>query len=176
MTKWDKSKSVLWFQRETLSTIDTLLYDGKSVDDDFVRQQIFQYINHFPITGKSIWKLCYKVSDNKIKKQESYGYNLTPGLAYFRNRLDNTILISSHFKDLDEVGRRIVYLFYAPTSEMSEACKLLLDVTKCNGKTCNEDDLKFIDDIDKKRKKKSFYKKIIFILLIIILIFVLWQL
>lgn len=198
-----KCKTILWFQGETATQKDTLLIDGKDVESVGEREDAFKFIikgrenSFFSTINKEALKAgnrlltsnrlskkyeisqvehkWYLFTDNLKEKRDQVrkeGVNVSPSLLCYED-IDSKILISSHFLDKDESGRRIVFSFYANTNDMDEACKLLKQLTEPLGKHCNEDDLTFLKDISKKKKTNRTRLAIIFILLIFICV-ILW--
>lgn len=196
-----KCKTILWFQGATATQKDTLLIDGKNVSSVGEREDAFNFIIKGREDGNRIlsavnretikvgnrllknyklsqiehkWYLFTSDFKEKRDQKRKEGINISPSLLCYED-INSNILIRSHFLERDESGRRIVFTFYANTSDVEEACVLLRNLIEPLDKHCNKEDFNFIKDLSEKKKTNKRRFVVILFSLLVILIFSLWR-
>ena len=171
-------KYLLWRQGESPTTDDTILIDGEKAHG-VEGQEAFNFMSiglKLVIDGKQhIW--TEKNIKDKIKKfQSETGETTSPSLSvYTDNFRPRHLLIKSHYNNVDNVGRRIVFLFCTPiTSSLSDVVELLKEASMKTNMECNVADLHFIEQ--KLTIKKNINKLVVVTVLIIaiLLCIIIW--
>lgn len=144
-------KRILYSQSETPVKGDYFVIDGNletnNVSD--LSMKAFQIVN-----SSENWKVLYEDGQLKIKKK------------------DNFLSIKSNYKNQDEVGRFLFYIYYIESNDVEEMLKYL-----------KEDSLKINKDIafnaeeliTKIRKKENIKKIIIGFFISLIISLVVWE-
>ncbi len=197
MNNW---KTIIWFQGESSTTKDVLLIDGKEPECPSERENAFNFLingrinNHLlrkKLKNKAIeivnkvpkevklsliqheWYLYLNDFEKKKKDAQKKGVEISPSLLCYED-INKNILIRSHFINLDDSGRRIVYSFCARSSKMEETCKLLKSIANDVGKNCNEKDFDFLIKLEQLKKKSIIIFRVHICLLIILAIVMIW--
>lgn len=168
---------ILWRQGDSPTADDVIQIDGENVRDT-ESQEVFNFL----ITGLNpvidgkphIWRK--KDIKGKLKKFESEtGETPSPFISiYTDNFSPRHLLIKSHYNNVDNVGRRIPFLFCTiihSSSDFKDIVKLLQDASNKINMECNIADLHFIEK-ELKIKKNNIYKFFILVISFIILIFI----
>lgn len=168
---------ILWRQSDSPASDDVIMIDGEEACET-ERQEAFNYL----ITGlqpeidgkQHVWN--EKDIKGKLKKFESKtGEKPSPFISiYTDNFSPRHLLIKSHYNNVDNVGRRIAFMFCTliPSSmDLKDVVKPLQDASKKINMDCNIADLHFIEK-ELKIKKNNIYKFFILVISFIILIFI----
>lgn len=152
---------ILWCQSESSKTDDYLLIDGENVKDER-RQEAFQLLSVFmnPLfNGKRhIWRE-YQIGSHLQKFQSETGEETSSALCIYTDNYHH-LLIKSHYETLDEVGRRIVYMFCSSSDSLDKAIHTLQEASSAIGKECRVADLHFMEYIEKDYLKQKNFQQI----------------
>ena len=123
-------ESILWYQKSEIVQQDGFVIDGKHqyTTDSDVHQAAFSTLRNarkWPSAKYiSLWKNIYPGASSQIS-------------IYFGR--EGEIMIQSHFKDRDEIGRLIPYMFYSKDGDTAR--EKLTEYGQIVGLEPNENDL-----------------------------------
>lgn len=98
-------KSILYIQNETSTGKGSIIVDGKHCEDKNERETAFNEL--------------YEANDNWME--------IIPNRFY---RSEKGIYLSSNYKNVDVVGRKIVFAFCTDSIDIDEACNVLTKISK----------------------------------------------
>jgi hypothetical protein len=160
-------KNILYTQNESATKRNTIIVDGivYPVVDESLRDA-FRYIN----------KRAEERSNrkNRIEKFKKQGKISSKNFMYLND--SKGIFIKSCFKEKDDLGRNMPFLFCTDTKDVNEAKKILKEYASMINRSCFENELESLVEIDKHRfslKAKLITGVVLINILIIILIVVL---
>lgn len=147
---------ILWVQSDDSTKDDTLLVDGKPVDDEN-RHVYFSFISLYS-DKKHIWKPLF--GNARTKKKNT-------SLRVFKDN-NGYLLITSHYRECDNRGRLIVYAFCLKGMDLKYACMQLKHASSQIQRTISPVDEQIL--MKKKDNRKNLYIVIgIFIFIIIVI-------
>lgn len=144
-------KRILYSQSENPTKNDYFVIDGNLEVDNVsnLSMEAFQIVN-----SSENWKVLYNDEELKIRKK------------------GNFLSMKSHYKNQDEVGRFLFYIYYVEFNDIEK----MLDYLKEDSKKINKDIAFKTGELVEKIKKKDIVKKIISgVFLTVIISFVLWK-
>lgn len=144
-------KRILYSQSENPTKNDYFVIDGNLEVDNVsnLSMEAFQIINN-----SENWKVLYIDEELKIRKK------------------GNLLSIKSHYKNQDEVGRSLFYIYYVEFSDIEKMLKYLKEDSRKINKDIAFDTAELIEKI---KKKDNIKKIIIGVFLTAIISFVLWK-
>ena len=151
-------KVIMYTQNESAMVKNTIVVDGVQYNDftTGIAAESFRFIN-----DKSGETTDYVWLIELLKKC---------GLGISRNfqfKKDKTgMFVKGCFKEVDELGRNMPFLFYMKSADVKEVCATLKEYAGNIGRSCNEADLKIVDNMECVIKAGGFG--------LIILIIILW--
>lgn len=154
-------KYILWSQGDTRAADSLFIKDGESIGEK-ESDEFFSYIS--TVNGSYKW---HQMEDS-IKKIE-FADEISPSFKLYMNKLGD-LLITSHFTDVDDAGRKIVYAFCSKGCNFQQAAERLKEASGVIGRSCNSADIKLLERLHFIKKKKREILIIIFILIILITI------
>ena len=133
--------NILYTQNESATKSNTIVVDGESFNDmnTGVALEAFRFVNK-----KSSLKGDYVRILDILKKM---GKVDSQNLQFKKD--DDGVFIKACFKEKDELGRKMPFLYYCKTDNMMDACKQLMASAKDMNRTCFENDIKALLNISK---------------------------
>jgi len=133
--------NILYTQNESATKSNTIVVDGVSYNDmnTGVAQEAFRFVNK-----KSSLKGDYvRILDilKRMRKVESQNLQF--------KKDDDGVFIKACFKEKDELGRKMPFLYYCKTDNMLDACKQLIASAKELNRTCYENDINALLNVSK---------------------------
>lgn len=144
-------KRILYSQNESAIKDDYFVIDGELELDNVsnLSMKAFQLVNSI-----ENWKIIYEDSELKIQKKGSF------------------LSIKSHYKDKDESGRLLFYIYYVESNDIGKMLDYLKeDSIKINKSIAFEAE----ELIGRIKKKENLKKTIVGIFIIILASYVLWE-
>ena len=158
----------MWSQGDTRASESPIIIDGERVGER-EGNEAFSYIS--TVNGICKWT---QVEENKIKKNVEPADEVSPSFKVFLNK-HKDLLITSHFTDVDDAARRIVYAFCSKGLDFQKAADLI-------GRSCNTADIKLLErwaknlhDEEGKKNKTMIIVLILLALMIILTIILLFH-
>ena len=133
--------NILYTQNESATKSNTIVVDGMSYNDmnTGVAQEALRFVNK-----KSSLKGDYVRILNILKRM---GKVKSQNLQFKKD--DDGVFIKACFKERDELGRKMPFLYYCKTANMLDACKQLIASAKELNRTCYENDINALLNISK---------------------------
>ncbi len=157
-------KYIIWHQGKSSTDESTmLLVDNNNeqvVLSEGERVQVFEFIS---ASSKSHNGEKHKWVKMKI-------VNPSTKLKVYTDNMGN-VLLSSHYVESDDNGRRIVFIFCTKKMKWDEIAKMLSLAASAVGKTVSESDL----DIIKSIKQKGKLNLLLALSFTIVIIYILWK-
>lgn len=144
-------KRILYSQNESAIKDDYFVIDGKLELDNVsnLSMEAFQLVNSI-----EKWKIIYKDTELKIQKKGGF------------------LSIKSHYKNKDESGRFLFYIYYVESNDVEQ----MLDYLKEDSLKINKNIAFDAEELVGRIKKKENLKKIIVgIFISLIISFVVWE-
>jgi len=154
---------ILWSQGDTRAADSPIIIDGERVGER-EGNEAFSYIS--TVNGICKWT---QVPEGNIKKGVEFADEISPSFKLFLNK-QRDLLITSHFTDVDDAARRIVYAFCSKGRDFQKAAERLQEAADLIGRTCNSADIKLLERLHIITKKKSKTLMIVLILLALMMI------
>lgn len=155
---------ILWSQGDTRTAESPIIIDGERVGERESHES-FSYIS--TVNGICKW---IQIEEDIIKKGVEFANEISPSFKLFLNK-QHDLLITSHFTDVDDAGRRIVYAFCSRGYDFQRAAERLKEASGLIGRMCNSADIKLLERLHIKKKKKS--KTLIIVLILLLLLIIL---
>ena len=157
---------ILWSQGDTRAADSPIIIDGERVGER-EGNEAFSYIS--TVNGICKWT---QVPEGNIKKGVEFADEISPSFKLFLNK-QRDLLITSHFTDVDDAGRRIVYAFCSKGDDFQKAAERLQEASGLIGRTCNTADIKALERLRIKKKSKTLIIVLILLALMMILTIIL---
>jgi len=139
---------ILWSQGDTRAAESPIIIDGERVEER-EGNEAFSYIS--TVNGICKWT---QVTEGNIKKGLEFANEISPSFKLFLNK-QRDLLITSHFTDVDDAARRIVYAFCSKGNDFQKAAERLKEAANLIGRKCNSADIKLLERLHIKKKKKK---------------------
>ena len=151
-------KVVMYTQNESATVKNTLVVDGVLYNDFSIgiAAESFRFINDK--SGEAtdyVWL---------IKLLKKIGFGISPNFQFKKDK--SGVLVKGCFKEVDELGRNMPFLFYMKSGNVKEVCTTLKEYTNNIGRSCHEADLNIVHNIERVIKMG--------VASLIILIIILW--
>lgn len=155
---------ILWSQGDTRAADSPIIIDGVRVRER-EGNEAFSYIS--TVNGICKW---VQFPESDVKNGDEFVDEVSPSFKVFLNNKKD-LLITSHFTDVDDAARRIVYAFCSKGPDFQKAADRLKEAADLIGRTCNSADIKLLERWHyNQMKKKSRILIIVLILLALMII------
>lgn len=144
-------KRILYSQSETPVKGDYFVIDGNLETNNLsdLSMKAFQIVS-----SSENWKVLYEDEELKIKKK------------------GNFLSIKSHYKNQDEAGRFLFYIYYIEVNDIEQ----MLEALREDSKKINKDiAFETVELIERIKKKENIKKIIIGFFISLIISFVVWE-
>lgn len=161
-------RSILWFQSNDALSQDFIIADGELLESTTNREGAFlmlkQANSELAMSPELRKKFHSKFPEMAL--QANYAFPKEGG-----------IYIQGCYKNLDESGRKIAYMFYTKNANtIEEACEELQAISAKFDKTCSEKELSVIklhvNETSKSKAKKKVLLAVCFIALIVVILII----
>ena len=151
-------KVIMYTQNESATIKNTIVVDGVQYNDfaTGIAAESFRFIN-----DKSGETTDYVWLIGLLKK---CGLGISHNFQFKKDKTG--VFVKGCFKEIDELGRNMPFLFYMKSADVKEVCATLKEYAGNIGRSCNEADLKIVDNMERVIKAGGFG--------LIILIIILW--
>ncbi len=157
-------KYIIWHQGKSSTDESTMLLvdnnNERGVLSEGERAQVFEFIS---ASSKAHNGKRHKWVKMKI-------VNPSTRLKVYTDNMDN-VLVSSHYVETDDIGRRIVFIFCTKKMKWDEIATMLSLAASAVGKTVSESDIDTIKNI----KQKGKLNLLLAVSLTIAIIYILWK-